>query len=131
MSVSELAGNTSSLLATLAYLMTDILGLRCLAIASQALAICFQYFRPVSLWIPIRWNILLLGINTTMATRLIWERRRAERMSPAQEMIFKAGMFEKRGFNRVEFLRLMELATNVSFEAGHVVAKEGEVKTAL
>jgi hypothetical protein len=79
-------------------------------------------------WIPLRWNFLLILVNTVMVTALYLERQRANRMSPEMEQLFADGKFQKRGFSRVEFMRLYNLAETVTLPHGHVLVKQGQVK---
>lgn len=130
-SVSEIAGNVSFVGVCFAYLHTDILMLRVLSMGSIGLSVAFQYYRAIPLWIPIRWNVLLLGINTVMTVSLMMERARAERMNEEWETIYKEGLFETRGFSKVEFLRLFETAELVVAKPGERLAEDGKVNRKL
>jgi Popeye protein conserved region len=112
-SISEICGNVSFVFVCIAYLNTDILRLRLLSTGSIALSILFQYYRAIPLWIPIRWNGLLLAINTVMTASLIAERRRADNMPKDLEEIYIDGLFEARGFSKVEFVRLFGKASRL------------------
>ena len=125
-SISELAGNLSFVGVCVAYLNTDILMLRVLSLGSIALSILFQYYRAIPLWIPIRWNVLLLGINTVMSFNLIYERNRANNMGKDLEKIYEDGLFHARGFSKVEFLRLFEKAQLVVLKPGERLAEDGK-----
>ena len=125
-SLSEIAGNLSFVGVCFAYLHTDILMLRVLSMGSIGLSIVFQYYRAIPLWIPIRWNILLLGINTVMTMNLIYERTRADNMGTELETIYKEGLFQARGFSKVEFLRLFEKAEKVTMKAGERLTQDGK-----
>jgi len=131
MNLSELAGNLSSILVLLAYSMTDMLALRATSVAATLLSILFQYYRATPLWIPIRWNCVLLLINVTMVSKLYLERRRANQMDDTMETIYQDGQFERRGFSRVEFLRLYERAHVVKLPPGHVLVRQGQRKDGL
>lgn len=125
-SISELAGNLSFVGVCVAYLNTDILMLRVLSLGSIALSIVFQYYRAIPLWIPIRWNVLLLGINTVMTLNLVFERNRADNMGKELEKIYGEGLFQARGFSKVEFLRLFEKAQVVTLKPGEKLAEDGK-----
>ena len=131
MSLSELAGNVSFICAMAAFLNTDILVLRSLVMGGIGLSIIFQYYRTFPLWIPIRWNVALLGINAIMATKLLWERHRANQMSSELEALYRDAHFEKRGFSRVEFCKLFDLGNKVQLKAGDTVARDGMENTKL
>lgn len=130
-SLSEAAGHISFVGVCIAYLNTDILMLRLLSMGSISLSIIFQYYRAIPLWIPIRWNTLLLGINTVMIASLLIEQQQADNMSPTLEIIYREGCFEKRGFSKVEFLRLFDKAKQVSFQRGTKLASDGEENKTL
>ena len=91
----------------------------------------FQYYRAVPLWIPLKWNALLLIINGTMATALYLERRRADEMGPDLERLYEQGWFRKRGFSRVEFCRLLSQSRPRQLREGDVIAREGKPNDAL
>jgi hypothetical protein len=131
MSLSELAGNFSFVCATAAYMNTDILELRYLVMGYISLSIIFQYYRAVPLWIPIRWNFLLLGINAAMVTSLVLEHRKANRMPKDLEELYKNAHFENRGFSRVEFCGMFELGKKTRLKAGDVIARDGQENTTL
>jgi hypothetical protein len=126
LSLSEVAGNASFVVVTLSFLNTDILMLRYLAMGGTALSITFQYYRAVPLWIPIRWNFLLLAINAAMATALIVERREANHMPAELEYLYKNADFEARGFDRVEFYKLFKLGQKVRLDSGEYLTRDGE-----
>jgi len=130
-SLSEMSGHISFICVCAAYLNKDILMLRILSMASISLSIVFQYYRAIPLWIPIRWNTLLLGINTVMTASLILERTRADNMPADMENIYLEGHFEKRGFSKVEFLRLFEKATKVHVTKGAMLARDGQENKTL
>jgi len=132
MSLSEAAGNLSFVCVSTAYLCQDILTLRLLAMGGIFLSIVFQYYRLQPLWIPIRWNSLLLVINVGMVTVLLWERHQAEHLDPDLENLYQAGHFSRRGFGRVEFRRFMNLAAGrLELDAGTSLARQGEPNDTL
>ena len=108
-----------------------MLELRITAIIATLLSLSFQYYRKVPLWIPIRWNTVLLLLNGTMVTKLIMEEQRASQMSPELENLYTKGKFQERGFSKVEFLRFYELAETVTLPKGHVLVKEDQAKDSL
>ena len=131
MNYSEMLGNLSSVLVVLAYTMTDMLALRTASIGATVFALYFQYYRKIPLWIPIRWNFVLLVLNCVMATNLYLERQRANNMSKDMEDLYEQGHFQERGFSRVEFLKLYEMGEKVTIPPGHVMIKKGEAKQSL
>jgi hypothetical protein len=126
MSISELLGNVSFFFATAAYLNTDMLQLRACAMGGITLGMIFQFYRTAPLWLPIRWNFLLLGINGFMVANLLFERHQANSMPPQLERILQEGNFEKRGFSRVEFCQLFRVGNQVRYKAGEFLTRDGK-----
>ena len=129
MSLSELAGNASFLCAMGAFLNTDILVLRFLVMGGIALGVVFQYYYYHLA--GFQTDIFLFLVNAAMATALIMERRRAGQMSTELYELYRNGSFEKRGFSRVEFMKLFECGTKVELNAGDQIAREGLENTKL
>lgn len=130
-SFSELAGHASFVCVTAAFLNTDMMVLRALAMSGVTLSIIFQFYRPMPLWIPIRWNFLLLAINGAMCFILINERHQANSMPCEMEIIFREANFEKRGFSRVEFNKLFRMGKKVKYKCGEFLTQAGRENTRL
>ena len=131
LSLSQLAGHTSFVFAITAFSVKDMLDLRCLAMSSTSLAMIFQYYRPKPLIIPLKWNVLVLGINAFMATSLYLERRNAENMSDDMRELFVSGDFKRRGFSKVEYIKLFSLAKRRQLKAREVLMHEGQQNTKM
>mmetsp|Transcript_20193 Transcript_20193/g.26771 ORF Transcript_20193/g.26771 Transcript_20193/m.26771 type:complete len:97 (+) Transcript_20193:2-292(+) len=91
-----------------------------------SLSMLFQYYRPQPLSIPLRWNSLFLAVNVIMVTQLYLERKEAEEfMGEELEDLFTVGLFEKRGFGRLEFWRLFRMARREELESGFYIKRVG------
>ncbi len=131
LSLSQVAGHVSFVMAISAFAATDILDLRCLAIGATSLSMIFQYYRPVPLKIPLQWNTLVLGINVFMASSLYIERKNAENMDAAMEEIYKEGRFERRGFSRVEFCKFFSISKRRYLKEGEKIITEGKENSSM
>lgn len=125
-SFSTLSGHTASICTLLAYLNTDILALRALAMASGVCNIVFQYYRPQPLWLPLKWNALLLLINGYMVTALLIERYEADHMPPEMETLYNCGGFDERGFSKVQFMNFFGLGRGRVFARKDFITHEGK-----
>jgi len=76
-----------------------------------------QYYRPIPLLIPIRWNFLFLLINGSMVVLLMKERREARDMGETEQKLFDEE-FSKMGFTDVEFYRLISAAKKTTVQPG-------------
>jgi hypothetical protein len=101
----------------LSYLETDFLNLRMDAATGIFLSILFQYYRPVPLSIPIKWNSLFLLINMYMIAMIKRDAIEAEHMPEEQKKLF-LDTFAKHNMNPVEFLKLISIATRREVAAG-------------
>uniref|UniRef100_A0A7S4RGH5 Cyclic nucleotide-binding domain-containing protein n=1 Tax=Ditylum brightwellii TaxID=49249 RepID=A0A7S4RGH5_9STRA len=127
LSIAVLSGHTAFILTGLAYATSDVLHLRLLAMGGISLSMLFQYYRPQPLSIPLRWNSLFLAVNVIMVTQLYLERKEAEEfMGEELEDLFTVGLFEKRGFGRLEFWRLFRMARREELESGFYIKRVGE-----
>lgn len=121
LSLSQLVGRASYLCSMAAFAEADILDLRSLALLSSTFSLSFQWLaRPAPQKIPLHWGALLMGINAYMASSLYLERKEAEHMGDELEAIYLAGDFEKRGFGRVEFLKLFNPDGDCSPKKYHI-----------
>jgi hypothetical protein len=73
MSAMEAFGHLSFVLLGAAYMTRDVVTLRCIAVGGLSAAVVFQFFRPVPLWLPLRWNLVFVGINAAWVGVLWWE----------------------------------------------------------
>mmetsp|Transcript_2393 Transcript_2393/g.3514 ORF Transcript_2393/g.3514 Transcript_2393/m.3514 type:complete len:331 (-) Transcript_2393:1513-2505(-) len=126
LSLAAIFGHAAYWCMGIAYLTKDILALRMLAMGSLTFSMLFQYYRPLPLYLPLRWNAIFWLINLIMATMIVRERIEAEVMSDEWSEIYEQGHFERRGFNKVEFCRLFGLATKAEFKEGEHLLKIGE-----
>ena len=91
------------------------------------MSVLFQYYRPVSLMIPVRWNILFLLINGLMVGALVKERSEASAMDETMKNLF-TGEFERMGFTAVEFRRLFSTCEKVALAPGTPLSIEKETQ---
>jgi len=114
----------------LSYVTTDILSLRCCAMGGISLSILFQFYRPIPLYLPIRWNFLFLAINSVMVASLVNEQNEAEKMASWQSSLYESE-FKEMGFTRVEFYRLLQVATKREVRKGEMVCVETKPQTKM
>ena len=91
------------------------------------MSVLFQYYRPVSLMIPVRWNILFLLINGLMVGALMKERSEASDMDQTMKDLFESE-FERMGFTAVEFRRLFSTSEKIVLPTGTPLSIEKETQ---
>ena len=129
--LSNVFGHLSFLLLGTSYLTTDILTLRTVAMSGMTAGVIFQYYRAAPLFIPIRWNLLFILMNSVMVLKLLQERNEAEK-TPADLLKLYEEEFAKMGFTKIEFYRLAVLnARKVEMERGQPLAVAGEIQSRM
>ncbi len=119
----QLLGHLSYALATLSFMLRDILLLRLVAVAASTANLTYAYFgHATPNWVTAGWQSLFILINLFWSARLIYERRRV-RFGPEEQELFDS-VFSF--FNPVEFRKLIRLARWDRVAAQSVLARCGE-----
>lgn len=125
MSISDMAGHSAFLFLAASYMATDISDLRITAMSGITLSIIFQYYREKPLWIPIRWNMLFLFINTVLLYLLFKESNDADNLPEEQKLLFTQ-LFKDVGAMKMEdMLHLMMVANREEFQPGSKLISSG------
>lgn len=106
------------------YATQDFLELRLLAVVGSTSMLFFTYFHPHGriLWLPLKWNVLFIAINSYRIGRVLWERYMAEQVSTELE--------EFRGehlnvVDKVDYWKLVKISQEEVFEEGELVLHQG------
>lgn len=126
-SISEIFGHASFMLAGTAFLEPDILGLRILSVISGGATLVFTYWHPIGkpLWIPFGWNVLFIMINSARIYEILHERRKADRL-PEQAVDVWRSVFAAHGIDKTLFAKLFEAGTWVTLRKGATLSDEGQ-----
>ena len=125
-SITELAGHLSFVLVAASYAVDDFLLLRVIAVAGSTSMLVFTYFHPHGrvLWLPFRWNLLFIGINSYRIGRVLYEKY-AVRNLTRKELELHHHHFQV--MDLTDFAKLLKLGTLETFEKGDVVLKQGDM----
>mmetsp|Transcript_21588 Transcript_21588/g.49074 ORF Transcript_21588/g.49074 Transcript_21588/m.49074 type:complete len:277 (-) Transcript_21588:960-1790(-) len=130
-SVAVVSGHAAFCCMGIAFLTRDMLYLRLASISSITLSMVFQYYRPQPLHIPLRWNSFFLLTNLVLASALYSERCEADDMSKEMIFIYESGLFENRGFSKVDFYRLFRLGKKETRKKGDFLKRVGHSNNEL
>ena len=109
-SFAELAGHSSFILLAISYLESNPYYLRGVAIAGITSMTVFQYFRPSPLWLPIKWNVLFIGINVGMIAKLLFDERMSDiNLNESQRDLYNQ-VFRPAGVSLIDFFALITKA---------------------
>lgn len=122
--ITNLFGHTSFLCLSLSYMETDFLHLRIYALSGITCAIMFQYYREKPLWLPLKWNLLFLLINTVMIVTLISEAADAENI-PSEWMAVYEAVFKSKAFTPTDFMKVMRVAQRQEISKGDALISTG------
>lgn len=105
------------------FLVRDMLWLRALSIASNAVLIAFNYFAPEKpLWVAIGWCALFIAINVVQIAISIRERKGisfSDEEKELYETVFAA-------FSPVEFAKLLRIGSWKAAQEGQALVTAGE-----
>jgi CRP-like cAMP-binding protein len=123
--LAEVAGHSSFILVAISYAVEDFLHLRLLAIAGSSVMLFFAYFHPHGrvLWLPFKWNLLFIAINSYRVLKVQVDRFFAEQLSPLMLHTHEHHVYV---MDKVDFARLMRLGTVEHFENGGVVVAQDQ-----
>jgi hypothetical protein len=97
-----------------------------MAVISGLLAANFQYYKkPEPLWISLKWNALLTGVNVFMIGNLLYDQYQAENMPAEMAKIYESGCFDERGFSKVQFMEFWNLGRPRVFPSGSEICRDG------
>lgn len=121
-------GHLSYGLTALSFCVRDILLLRFIAVASCTAGILFNYFQPVGpLWLPIAWLAVYIAVNGYRIAGIYLERRAVSFTDEEAELYDTVF----RNFSKVEFMKLLRLATWRQAKEGERLAEQGSVLDSL
>lgn len=126
--VSNIAGHLSFIFLSVSYILSDILLLRITAIFAGFFMITFNFWHPTGLtmWLPFKWNILFIVINSVHVVWLISERSAANKLTGDEKALYDE-VFEPVGLSKLEYRRFLKFGKCdwVLFKAGEFLTTEG------
>mmetsp|Transcript_12258 Transcript_12258/g.26166 ORF Transcript_12258/g.26166 Transcript_12258/m.26166 type:complete len:546 (+) Transcript_12258:86-1723(+) len=122
--LSECFGHSSFILVALSYYSDDFLQLRLMAVLGSTSMLVFTYFHPHGriLWLPLKWNMLFIAINSYRIGKVLLDRWKAEKIDPGLKKFREDHLYV---MDEVDFLKLMKIAKEEVFEEGDVVLLQG------
>ena len=123
--ISEIFGHSSFILVAISYAEDDFLHLRLLAIAGSAVMLVFAYFHPHGrvLWLPFKWNVLFIAINSYRVAKVYMDRFFAEQLSPLMLDMHDHHFYV---MDKVDFARLMRLGTEETYKTNDVIVQQDQ-----
>mmetsp|Transcript_13635 Transcript_13635/g.39818 ORF Transcript_13635/g.39818 Transcript_13635/m.39818 type:complete len:288 (-) Transcript_13635:2324-3187(-) len=122
---SECFGHASFILVAASYATDDFLTLRCVAVVGSASMLLFTYFHPNGrvLWLPFKWNMLFIAINSYRIGRVVFQSYWAEFMSDELKRIHAEHFF---GMDRIDFAKLVKMGIQETYEPGDLIVAQNE-----
>ncbi|KAL7540995.1 hypothetical protein ACHAXR_011778, partial [Thalassiosira sp. AJA248-18] len=118
--LSECFGHSSFILVAASYITQDFLELRILAVVGSTSMLFFTYFHPHGrvLWLPLKWNMLFIAINSWRIGKVLYDRYMADGLSDEMKVFREEhlGLVDK-----VDYYKLIRIAKEEVFEEGELV----------
>jgi Popeye protein conserved region len=124
--VSECFGHLSFFLVATSYAVDDFVLLRCIAVVASTCMLCFTYYHPHGrpLWLPFRWNVLFIALNTYRIGNVFWHEYLAQQID-AQLKDFRDRNFYI--ISPMDFAKLVRLARVEEYRHGDVITTQGSM----
>lgn len=121
--LSEVCGHASFILVAVSYAMDDFLELRIIAVAGSTAMLFFTYFHPHGriLWLPFKWNLLFIAINSYRIGNVFLKRFHAEKL-PSELLAIRDDHFYV--LDPVDFYKLVQLGRMETFKPGDLVVAQ-------
>ena len=123
---SECFGHSSFILVAMSYATDDFLMLRILAVVGSTSMLFFTYFHPHGkvLWLPFKWNLLFIAINSYRISKVFVDKYKAEQL-PAEIMHLRNNYFYV--MDHVDFSKLVRAGTIKEHKKGDLILTQGEM----
>ena len=121
--LSEVFGHSSFILVAISYAVDDFLHLRIIAVAGSSVMLFFTYFHPHGrvLWLPFKWNVLFILINSYRIGKVFLDRYLAEQLSPQMIQLRNDHFYI---MDPPDFARLVRCGNLETFKAGDVLVSQ-------
>ena len=121
--LTESFGHGSFILVAASYATDDFMVLRCVAVAGSASMLFFTYFHPHGrvLWLPFKWNVLFIAINSYRIGRVLYGRYMAGNL-PDDMLRLRSKHFY--ALDPIDFAKLVRLGRTETYKAGDLIAAQ-------
>jgi hypothetical protein len=122
---SEVFGHSSFILVAMSYAVDDFIQLRIIAIAGSAAMLVFTYWHPHGqiLWLPFKWNVLFILINSYRVMKVYMDRFLASQLDDMMIYMHDHHFYV---MDTVDFARLVRLGSKETFQRGEVLVGQGQ-----
>lgn len=121
--LSEVFGHSSFILVAASYAMDDFLQLRIMAVAGSSAMLFFTYFHPHGrvLWLPFKWNVAFILINSYRLGKVYIDRFYASTLAEEFKTIRQNHFYV---LDPGDFYKLVKLGRTETFKKGDLLAAQ-------
>jgi len=125
-SISELFGHSAFLTLALSFSFQDILTLRLCSLLSGISMAVFNFYHPNGkpLYLPLRWNLLFIFINTYMIILILVNYWKSQKLGRYEMKMFEQN-FDLTGMNLVDFRKLCLAGELTKMKKGDFLTEQG------
>ena len=123
--MSELCGHGSFILVAIAYAVDDYVLLRIMAVAGSSSMLIFTFFHPHGRvqWLPFKWNILFIAINSYRIGKVFYEKYMAEFLD---DNVLQLHETHLPLVELADFAKLMKIGEIEVFDPEELMFKQGD-----
>eukprot|EP00565_Helicotheca_tamesis_P001891 CAMPEP_0185726922 /NCGR_PEP_ID=MMETSP1171-20130828/2756_1 /TAXON_ID=374046 /ORGANISM="Helicotheca tamensis, Strain CCMP826" /LENGTH=376 /DNA_ID=CAMNT_0028395371 /DNA_START=516 /DNA_END=1643 /DNA_ORIENTATION=+ len=123
---SECFGHSSFILVAVSYATEDFMVLRSIAVLGSTCMLFFTYFHPHGrvLWLPFKWNVLFIAINSYRIGAVLLDRYVARALSDEMLRLREEHFYV---MDVVDYSKLMRLGKIETHEPGDLIVGQGSM----
>jgi hypothetical protein len=126
--LSECFGHSSFILVAASYAVDDFLHLRIIAVAGSTAMLFFTYFHPHGriLWLPFKWNVLFILINSYRIGKVYMDRFMAQKLD---EDLLHVRDDHFSVVDPIDFAKLVRAGRVANYKQGDLIVGQVSIQT--
>lgn len=123
---SELLGHSSFILVAASYATDDFITLRSIAVVGSTAMLAFTYFHPHGqvLWLPFKWNVLFIAINSYRLGLIMYQQYLTDMMPEEMKRIRDEHFFV---VEPIGWSKLIRLGREETYQPGALIVQQGDM----
>jgi len=124
--LSECFGHSSFILVAASYATDDFIMLRSIAVVGSTAMLVFTYFHPHGrvLWLPFKWNVLFIAINSWRLGLIMYEKYLSDIMPEEMKRIREEHFYV---VDPIDWSKLIRSGREEIYEPGALIVQQGDM----
>ena len=123
---SECFGHSSFILVAASYATDDFITLRSIAVIGSTAMLAFTYFHPHGqvLWLPFKWNVLFIAINSYRLGLIMYQQYLTDMMPEEMKRIREEHFYV---VDPIGWSKLIHLGREETYQPGALITQQGDM----